>query len=348
MARLFDPYTLRGLTLRNRIVMPPMCLWASDPDGEAGDWHFVHYGTRAVGGAGLIIIEATAVERRGRIDDQVAGDLGIWDDRHMAPLARIARFGVDQGAAMAIQLAHAGRKANSGSKGHRGEPGVAPSAVPFDAGWQTPHALAPDELAAIVGSFRAAARRAVHAGFQAIELHAAHGYLLSSFLSPLANQRSDAYGGTIERRARFACEVVAAVRGDLPDPTPLIVRVSATDWVEGGNTVDDMVTAASLLKEAGADLIHVSAGGNSPRTPPTYPGYMIELAQAIKQGANVPTIAVGLIRTPELAEEVVRNGRADLVALGRELLRAPYWPLQAAQQLEVDLAWPQPYIRAKP
>lgn len=346
MPGLFDSYAIRGLKLRNRIVMPPMCLWSSNAVGEATDWHFVHYGARAVGGLGLIIVEVSAVERRGRIDDQDRGDLGIWDDCHIEPLSRIVRFCVENGAAMAIQIGHAGRKANSGSKGRGGEQSVAPSALPFDDGWEIPHELSTGEIAGLVDSFRNAARRSLQAGFQAVEIHGAHGYLLSSFLSPLANRRTDAYGGGIEARARFACEVVEAVRGELPDQVPIIVRVSATDWSDGGNSIDDMVAAAGLLKGAGADMIHVSSGGNLPNPPPVHPGYMVGFSDAIRHGADIPTIAVGLIRTPELAEEVIRNGRADLVALGREMMRTPTWPLTAAHRLGVDLEWPEQYADA--
>ncbi len=348
MAGLFDPFRIRGVELRNRIVMPPMCLWSSGPIGEGTDWHFVHYGARAIGGVGLIIVEVAAVQRRGRIDDQPAGDLGIWGDFHIEPLSRLASFCRQQGATMAIQLGHAGRKANSSHKGHWGEESVAPSAIAFDNGWVTPHELSTQEIAALVGSFADATQRAVRAGFQAVELHGAHGYLVSSFLSPMANKRTDEYGGGIDCRSRFACKIVEATRAALPEEAPLIVRISGTDWFQGGNTVDDMVVAAGLIKDAGADIIHVSSGGNSPKRPPTHSGYMIGLAEKIRRGAGVPTIAVGLITTPELAEEVVRSGRADLVALGRELMRRPNWPLEAARKLGVELEWPEPYEMAKP
>lgn len=347
MPGLFDSYEIRGLKLKNRIVMPPMCMWSSDADGEANDWHFVHYGARAVGGIGLIIVEVCAAERRGRIDDIDQGDLGVWDDCHIEPLARFVKFCQQHGAAMAIQIGHAGRKAYGETKGRGDEPAVAPSALAFDDGWETPHALSTGEIAGVTESFTAAARRAMQAGFQAVEIHAAHGYLLSSFLSPLANHRTDAYGGGIEARARFACETVEAVRGELPAGVPILVRVSATDWVEGGNTIDDMVIACRLLKGAGADIIHVSSGGNHPKPPPVHPGYMVGFSEAIRNGAGIPTIAVGLIRTPELAEEVIRNGRADLVAIGRELMRTPAWPYMAAHRLGVEQEWPEPYSTAK-
>jgi 2,4-dienoyl-CoA reductase-like NADH-dependent reductase (Old Yellow Enzyme family) len=347
MAGLFDAFEVRGVTLKNRIVMPPMCLWTSGPDGEATDWHLVHYGARAVGGVGLIIVEVSAVERRGRIDDIDPGDLGIWNDRHVEPLARIARFCKEQGAVVAIQIGHAGRKANGEHKGHGGEQSVAPSAIPFDEGWRPPHEPSKTEISKLVDAFVAAARRAVAAGFQAIEVHGAHGYLISSFLSPLANKRADEYGGGIDRRSRFACDVTQAVRAEIPDEMPLLVRVSGTDWHAEGNTVEDMAVAARLLKDAGADVIHVSAGGNSPQAPPTHPGYMVRLADTIRHKASVPTVAVGLIRTPEMAESIIRNGRADLVALGRELLRSPQWPLNAARELGVDLQWPEQYEQAK-
>ncbi len=347
MPGLFDTYEIRGLTLKNRIVMPPMCMWASDANGAANDWHFVHYGARAVGGMGLIIVEVNAVAQCGRIDDMDQGDLGIWDDCHIEPMARFVKFCREQGAAMAIQIGHAGRKAYGGEKGRGAVPAVAPSAIPFDDGWETPHALTLDEIPGVIQSFRDGARRALAAGFQAIEIHGAHGYLLSSFLSPLANHRSDAYGGDINARARLVCEVTEAVRSDLPDEVPIIVRVSATDWKEGGNTIDDLIAASKLLKGAGADMIHVSSGGNHPGRPSTHPGYMVGHSEAIRQGADVPTIAVGLIRHPELAEEVIRNERADLVAIGREMMRTPAWPYMAAARLGVDMEWPEPYETAK-
>ena len=340
MPGLFDPFRLRGLTLRNRIVMAPMVMSATRGDGKATDWHLVHYGARAVGGAGLILLEGTAVETGGRRsdDDRL---LGLWDDDQIEPLARITRFCVEQGAATGIQLYHIGRK------GPRDGVPVGPSPVPFDADTPTPHELSIAEIADRIDAFAHAAQRAVKAGFQVVELHGAHGYLISQFLSPLANRRSDAYGGDIKARARFACEVVSATRQAVPEDLPLLVRISATDYVEGGNTVEEMAVASRLMHEAGADVIHVSAGGNAPDSPPTYPGYTIPLSETIRRNAGVPTIAVGLIRSPWMAEETIRNGRADLVALGRELLRRPYWPLAAARELGVDVTWPASYESAK-
>ena len=344
MPGLFDPFQVRGVTLRNRIVMAPMDMYATRGDGKATDWHLVHYGARALGGSGLMLVEVTAVERRGRIDE---GDLGLWEDAQIEPLARLARFCAAQGATIGVQLGHAGRKAGGEHMGHWEDQLVGPSAVAFDDGWRTPHALTAAELTDVQESFGRAARRAVQAGFQVIELHGAHGYLISQFLSPLANQRSDSYGGDIRARARFGCEVVRAVREAIPGEMPLLVRVSGSDYAEGGNTIEEMAVAATLLRDAGADMIHVSSGGNSPHAPAQYPGYMVPLSEHIRREAGVPTIAVGRIWHPLMAEEIIRNERADLVALGRELLRHPHWPLYAAWELGVDVEWPRQYERAK-
>jgi NADPH2 dehydrogenase len=340
MPGLFDRYEVRGVTLRNRIVMPPMVMGACAGDGLATEWHLVHYGTRAMGGAGLILLEAAAIEPGGRArdDDRL---LGMWNDQQVESLAPITRFCSAQGAATGIQLYHRGRK------GERDEPPVGPSPVPFDAESRIPRELSKAGIAERVEAFAQAARRACRAGFDVVELHGAHGYLISQFLSPLANRRTDEYGGDITARARFACEVVEATRAAIPDGTPVLARISATDYVEGGNTVEEMAVASRLVHQAGADLIHVSAGGNAPDAPPAYPGYMVPLAETIRRAGGVPVIAVGLIRSPLMAEELIRNGRADLVALGREPLRQPYWPLAAARELGVDVAWPAPYESAK-
>jgi NADPH2 dehydrogenase len=344
MSKLFSSFTLRRVTLRNRVVMSPMCMYSAAEDGLATDWHLAHYVSRATGGVGMIITEATAVEARGRIS---ANDLGLWNDVQIEPLARIVRLCQAQGAAMCVQLAHAGRKAWSAHKGQGATVPVAPSALSFDADWVTPNELSLAEIDEIVSAFRLAAQRALAVGYDAIEIHSAHGYLLHEFLSPLSNHRTDEYGGSLQNRARMLLRVVDAVRGVVPDSFPVIVRLSCTDWVEGGLTIDDQVQVARWLKEHGVDLIDCSSGGNAPVAPPLGPGYQIPFAEKIRHQANVPTMAVGLISPPEMAEEIVRNGRADLVALGRELLRHPHWVLDAARVLGVDLGWPTQYQRAK-
>jgi 2,4-dienoyl-CoA reductase-like NADH-dependent reductase (Old Yellow Enzyme family) len=345
MSQLFSPFPVRGLTLKNRIVMSPMCMYSASEDGLPGDFHLAHLGARATGGAGLILTEAAAVESRGRIS---VNDLGLWDDGQIEPMARIVRFCQAEGAAMGTQLAHAGRKAWSPTKGRGPLPAVAPSAVPFDGDWATPQELTLAELDGIVSSFRSAAARARACGFDVIEVHAAHGYLLHQFLSPLSNRRADQYGGSLENRARLPLRVVDAVRAALPDETPVFVRLSCTDWVAGGLTLDEQIQVARWLKAHGADVVDCSSGGGSPQVPPVGPGYQVPFAERIRREAGIASMAVGMITTPEMAEEIVRNDRADLVAFGRELLRSPYWPLQAARALSHDLAWPRQYQRSKP
>lgn len=352
---LFTPYTARGVTPRNRIVVSPMCQY-SCVDGFADEWHLVHLGSRAVGGAGLVVVEATAVEPRGRISPE---DLGLWSDAHAAPLARIAAFVRAQGAVPGIQLAHAGRKASTYRpwSGHGAVPVdqggwrdvIAPSAIPFSDDYSRPREMTAADLVAVREAFVAATRRAANAGFQFLELHAAHGYLLHSFLSPLANQRADQYGGSLENRLRFVLEVTDAVRAAWPDELPLAVRISGTDWVAGGWTIDDSVILARELRARGVDLVDVSSGGLSPaQRIPLGPGYQVPLAARVRQEAGIPTIAVGLITDPHQAEAILATGQADLVALAREFLRDPYWPLHAASALGVDLPWPAQYERAKP
>lgn len=344
MSQLFSSFALRSVSLRNRIAMSPMCMYTAGEDGLATDWHMAHLVSRAVGGVGLIITEATAVEARGRISPN---DLGLWDDVQVAPLARIVRLCKAQGAVMCTQLAHAGRKAWSAKKGIGPAQPVAPSAVPHDADWVVPHALAPAEIEDIVSAFRASAKRALSAGFDVIEIHSAHGYLLHEFLSPISNHRTDEYGGTLANRARLLLGAVEAVRGVLPESQPLLVRLSCTDWVQGGLTIDDQVQVARWLKARGVDMVDCSSGGVSMFAPPVGPGYQVPFAEKIRREAGIATMAVGLISTPEMAEEIVRNGRADVVTMGRELLRHPYWPLAAARVLGDDVAWPKQYQRAK-
>ena len=349
---LFAPYTQRGLTLANRIVVSPMCQYSSD-DGFANDWHFVHLGSRAVGGAGLVVLEATAVLPEGRISPR---DLGIWDDRHVEGLARCVRFMADQGVPAGVQLAHAGRKASTAPpwEGGRVVPAdaggwrpVAPSAVPFREGDPPPHELSVEEIRGVVAAFAAAARRARAAGFRVIELHAAHGYLLHQFLSPLSNRRTDAYGGSFENRVRFTLETVDAVRGAWPDEHPLWVRVSATDWALGGWDVQQTVELARLLAARGVDLVDCSTGGLVGGVKiPVGPGYQVEFAERVRAETGIATGAVGLITRPEQADAIVREGKADVVLLARELLRDPYWPLKAGKALGVRVKWPVQYERA--
>ena len=354
MAHLFEALKLRDIVLANRIGIPPMCQYSAQ-DGLASDWHFVHYGSRAVGGAGLMIIEATAVTPQGRISP---GDLGIWDDMHVAPLAKIASFIQSHGCVAAIQLAHAGRKASVGlgwqaqstlPESEGGWITVAPSSLAFGAGYAVPDELDAAGISAVVSQFAAAARRARAAGFQIAEIHAAHGYLLHQFLSPLSNQRTDSYGGSFENRIRLVREVATAVRAEWPDRLPLLVRLSATDWVGGGWTADETVELCRVLKSIGIDLVDVSTGGLVPTaTIPAGPGFQTEFAARVRHEAGIATAAVGLITSPAQADHIIRSGQADVVLLGREILRNPYWPLAAAQALGQTVSWPNQYLRAAP
>ncbi|MEZ0609867.1 NADH:flavin oxidoreductase/NADH oxidase [Fibrella sp. WM1] len=355
MSILLSPLTLRGVTLKNRLVVSPMCQYSS-VDGFATDWHLVHLGSRAVGGAGLIITEATAVSPEGRI---TPADLGIWSDDHVPGLKRITDFLTANGAVPGIQLAHAGRKAShqrpwDGGKAiapdqSNGWQTVAPSAIPFTDDEPAPTALTTDDILQVRADFKAAAARALRAGFVVAEIHAAHGYLFHEFLSPQSNQRTDAYGGSFANRVRLLREVVDDVRAIWPADYPLFVRISATDWTEGGWTADDSVALAALLKDQGVDLIDCSTGGNVPKaTIPTGPGYQVPFAERIKREAGLPTGAVGLITDAEQAEAILTNGQADLILLARESLRDPYFPLRAAHILGDEQAWPVQYERAKP
>jgi 2,4-dienoyl-CoA reductase-like NADH-dependent reductase (Old Yellow Enzyme family) len=351
MAHLFDPLTLRSVTLRNRIGVTPMCQYSS-VDGFATDWHLVHLGSRAVGGAALVTVEATAVEPRGRISPQ---DLGIWDDRHVETLARITAFVRSHGAVPGIQLAHAGRKAsrNRPWEPERAIPDseggwriVGASPVPFKDGWQVPEPLTSEGIVAVLAAFTAATRRALAAGFQWIELHAAHGYLCHSFYSAHANHRDDEYGGSFDGRARFTVETARAIRAAWPDGLPLAARLSCSDWVDGGWSVEDTVALARRLAAEGVDLVDGSSGGNvATARIPIGPGYQVPFAEHVRRAAGVPTAAVGLISEPTHADAIVRNGQADLVLLAREELRDPYWPLRAAQALRQDVRVPAQYLR---
>jgi 2,4-dienoyl-CoA reductase-like NADH-dependent reductase (Old Yellow Enzyme family) len=347
---LFSPLTIRGVTFRNRIVMAPMCQYSAR-DGFADDWHLVHLGSRAVGGVALAIVEATAVTPEGRI---TPGDVGIWNDQHVEPLARITRFVHRQGAVAGIQLAHAGRKASSDlpwKGGARlktpeqgGWPVVAPSPIPFDAGDPLPLALDEAGIDGIIAAFEAAARRALAAGFKVLEIHAAHGYLLHEFLSPLSNRRQDQYGGSLENRMRLLLRAAERLRGLMPHELPLFVRISATDWVEGGWDIQGSVALAKALKPLGVDLIDVSSGGLVPTARiPVAKGYQVPFARRIRDEADIRTGAVGLITEPQYANEIITGGDANLVFLARELLREPYWALKAAYALEEEPAWPVQY-----
>ena len=354
-AHLFEPFKLRGVTLSNRIVVSPMCQYSS-VEGFANEWHFVHLGSRAVGGAGLIVTEATAVLPEGRISPQ---DLGIWNDDHIEPLSRILRFIHEQGGVAGIQLAHAGRKASTyrpwegegilpESKGgwHRI---VAPSPVPFADHYGMPEALTENGIVEVIRAFGEAARRAMESGFRVIEIHAAHGYLLHQFLSPLSNLRTDRYGGSLENRSRLLQEVIKAVRQRWPEGLPLFARISATDWAEGGWDIEQSLGLSRNLGQLGVDLIDCSSGGTLPRVPiPSGPGYQAGFAERIRRETGMSTAAVGMITAPAQADHIIRNGQADLVVLARELLRDPYWPLRAARELGYPIAWPAQYLRAGP
>jgi 2,4-dienoyl-CoA reductase-like NADH-dependent reductase (Old Yellow Enzyme family) len=355
MAHLFDPLSIRDLTFANRVFVSPMCEYSST-DGYANDWHFVHLGSRAVGGAGLVLTEATAIVPEGRISPQ---DLGIWSDDHIAPLARIVRFIREQGSVAGMQLAHAGRKAST----YRPWEGlgtvpenaggwtnvVAPSAVAFADHYPKPQALTSDGIQEIVAAFAEAARRACEAGFRVIEIHAAHGYLIHEFLSPLSNRRQDAYGGSFENRTRLLREIAAAVRSSWPEGAPLFVRISATDWVDGGWDIQQSVELARRLKEIGVDLIDCSSGGNVAHAQiPVGPGYQTRFAEQIRRETGIMTGAVGMIVSPAQAEHIVATGQADAVIIAREFLRDPYWPLRAARELGQPISWPVQYLRAAP
>jgi 2,4-dienoyl-CoA reductase-like NADH-dependent reductase (Old Yellow Enzyme family) len=349
---LFSPLDVRGVRLRNRIVVSPMCQYSS-LDGLASDWHLVHLGSRAVGGAALVITEAAAVVEEGRISPQ---DLGIWDAAHIPPLRRIAEFVASQGAVPGIQLAHAGRKASTAPpwEGRRvvepqdgGWQPVGASPVAYDEHTAVPEELSADELRELPVRFAEAARRGLDAGFRWIELHAAHGYLLHSFLSPLSNHRDDAWGGTLQNRARLLLETARAVRDAGGDEVPLAVRVSATDWAPGGWSDDDTVTLAPLLGAAGVDVVDCTSGGSTPAQEiEVGPGYQVGFAERVRRTSGLLSAAVGLITEPEQADAIVRGGQADLVLLARELLRDPYWPLHAARRLGHEPEPPVQYARA--
>lgn len=350
-AHLFTPLRLRELQLRNRVLASPMCQYSSE-DGLANDWHLVHLGGLAIGGAALVLTEATAVVPEGRISPW---DLGLWRDAQSEMLARIVRFVEAHGAVAGIQLAHAGRKASTDRPWDGGRPvdaerggwqPVAPSAVPFAEGHLHPRALTVDEIRAVVKAFGAAARRALDVGCKTVEIHAAHGYLLHEFLSPLSNRRDDQYGGSFENRTRLVCEVVEAVRAVWPERWPVLLRISATDWVDGGWSPDESVALAGAVKTLGVDLVDCSSGGLVPASIPAAPGYQVPFAARIRREAGIATGAVGLISEPEQADNIVRSGQADAVFLARELLRNPHWALAAAKKLGHPPPVPRQYLRA--
>lgn len=351
---LFRPITFRSVEARNRIMLSPMCQYSA-AEGVAGDWHLVNLGARAAGGAGIVSTEAVHVEPRGCITPHC---LGLWNDAQRDALARIAAFVAGQGAVPAIQIGHAGRKGSrtrpwEGSRAlaaaDGGWPVIGPSAIPYGEGYDVPAEMDEALIGEVLGAFAAAARRAREAGFRLLDLHCAHGYLIHEFLSPLSNRRDDRYGGSLENRARLMMECIDAVRGEWPDELPLFVRLSCTDWVEGGWTLADTVALARMAAARGdVDLIDCSSGGNDPRQRiPIHPGYQVPMAEMVRREADIATAAVGLLHSPEAAEEIIGNGRADIVMLGRALLHDPHWPLHAASALGArNVAWPIQYERA--
>lgn len=352
-AKLFSGLTLRKRAFKNRIFISPMCQYSCE-QGMATDWHLVHLGSRAVGGAALVMTEATAVSPEGRISPD---DLGIWSDEHILPLKRITSFIKEQGAVPGIQLAHAGRKAGTYAPWKGGKPlekgagawqPIAPSPVPFAESYQTPLEMTQADIEEVLSRFSSAVKRSIEAGFEVVEIHMAHGYLFHEFLSPLSNHRTDAYGGSFENRTKVPLLVAETVRKLWPDSLPVFVRVSSTDWVEGGWDIAQTIKFVHKLKESGIDLIDCSSGGLVPYAViPEGPGYQTPFAAAVRKDAVIPTGTVGMITDPFQAEQIIATGIADAVILGREVLRDPYWPLHAAKILKNDLSWPKQYVRAK-
>ena len=350
---LFQPLTVRSVTLRNRIGVSPMCQYSAT-DGVANDWHYVHLGSRAVGGAGIVLVEATGVAPEGRI---TPGCLGLWSEKHIEPLARIAKFVKAHGAVAGIQIGHAGRKASAAlpwqggahlSEAQGGWETIAPSPIPFGGDLtKVPRAMTAADIVRVQNDFVATAKRALTAGFEWLELHAAHGYLFNEFLSPLANQRTDKYGGSFENRTRFLLDSTRATRQVWPDNLPLAVRISAIDWKEGGWDIEQSIALGKLLKAEGVDLIDCSSGGVVPDAKITVvPGYQVPFAEKIRHGADIATAAVGFITEPKQADDIIRSGQADLVLLARQFLRDPYWPAHAARLLGYQLPPPPQYARA--
>jgi 2,4-dienoyl-CoA reductase-like NADH-dependent reductase (Old Yellow Enzyme family) len=354
MTKLFEPLRLRGVTFRNRIFVSPMCMYSAE-DGVPNDWHFVHLGSRAVGGAALVMVEATGVSAEGRISP---GDTGLWNEAQVDAFKRITGFVAARGAVPGIQLAHAGRKASTHVPWKGGRPLAAsegawttlgPSPVPFDQGFPPPREMTLADLDRVTAEFASAASRAMEAGFGVVEVHAAHGYLLHEFLSPLSNRRLDEYGGSLKNRMRFPLRVVRAVRQTFPENRPVFVRISATDWAEGGWDLPQSIELSKLLKKEDVDLVDCSSGGLVPNAKiAVQPGYQVPFAEAIRREAGIPTAAVGMITEPRQAEEILASGRADAIVMARAFLRDPYWPLHAARELGANVDWPVQYGRAKP
>ena len=355
MARLFTPLRLRSVEFKNRIFVSPMCQYSSQ-DGLPNDWHLVHLGSRAAGGAALVLTEATGVSPEARISP---ADSGLWSERHAQAFKRITDFIRAQGAVAGVQLAHAGRKASTFPPWERGpkaavppEEGgwttLAPSAIPFAEGYPMPQAMSEGDIRRVVNQFAASTRLARAAGFEAVELHFAHGYLVHQFLSPLSNRRDDAYGGPLEDRMRLALDIARAARAEWPKELPLLARISTTDWAEGGWDLPQAIQLCRALKDAGVDLIDCSSGGlTADAKIPMEKGYQVPFAEAIRKQAKIPTGAVGLITEPEQAERILAEEKADAIIMGRQFLRDPYWPLHAAKALGADIAWPRQYLRAK-
>jgi 2,4-dienoyl-CoA reductase-like NADH-dependent reductase (Old Yellow Enzyme family) len=350
MSKLFTPIQIRDLKIKNRIFVSPMCQYSAE-DGVANNWHLVHLGTRAVGGAGLVMAEATAIRPDGRISPN---DTGIWNEKQVEAFKPITDFIHTQNSVSAIQLAHAGRKASTPAPWNRERPftsswkTVAPSSIPFSKNSEIPSELTLSEISELVEQFAEAAHRSIKAGFQVIELHMAHGYLMNEFLSPVSNVRMDLYGGTFENRTRFPLEVIKAVRQGIPSNTPLLARISAVDWMPNGWQIEDSIELSKLMKKNGVDLVDCSSGGIDLNAKiEVKPGYQVDFAHQIKQKAQILTGAVGLITEPKQAEEILQREQADVIFLARELLRNPYWPLTAAQELNASIHWPKQYERAK-
>ena len=339
MSKLFSNLKIKDMDLKNRIVMAPMCMDScNDKDGIATNWHFIHYSTRAIGGVGLIIVESTGIEPGGRITDY---DLGIWSEKHVENLSNIVNECHKYGAKIGIQINHAGRKSETLSY-----PIIAPSPIAFNEHYRLPNEMTKEDITNTINLFKAAAKRALSAGFDLLELHGAHGYLIGQFLSPLTNKRKDEYGGTEENRVRFLREIIQAVKTVWPETKPLQLRVSAEDYAEGGNSAKQTASLINLIKATGIDIVNVSSGGTVPARISTYPGYQICYSETIKNHCNILTIAGGLITSPLMAEEILNNKRSDLVYLGRELLRNPYWAFSAASQLGESIEWPIQYQRS--
>ena len=340
MQKLFTEFKIKNLTLKNRVVMSPMCMYCAQDDGMVTDWHIVHYATRAVGGVGLIIVEATGVSPEGRLS---SNDLGIWDDAHIEGLSKIVKAVHDAGAKIGLQINHGGRKCEAA-----GVQIEAPSPIPYNEGAEPPKEMSKEDIADTVKEFKNAAIRAEKAGFDLIQIHGAHGYLINQFLSPLTNHRTDEYGGIPENRVRFLGEVLDAVKSVWPSEKPIEVRITAEDYQEGGNHAEDLGKMINIVKDKGIDSINVSTGGVVSVVPKTYPGYQIPQAQTIGEITGLPVAAGGLITKPYEANTILIEEKADLIYLGRELLRNPYWVFSAAKELEYDLDWPKQYERAKP